>query len=221
MTDARPEPLNVGPIAGGSLRASDADRDQVATVLSTAYAEGRLTKDEHDDRLGRAMTARTFDELIPLTHDLVVVTPPKVTTLSSQTESPYKIDSAHASEDVDNMVAVFGGVTRKGRWRMHRQTRAYALFGGMDLDLREATFEGTELEINGAWSFGGLDITVPAGMEVRDQTVGIFGGTEVKDLGERDPRAPVLVIKGLTLFGGVSVHGPKPPKERRRRHHQH
>ena len=220
MTDARPEPLNVGPIAGGSLRASDNDRDQVATVLSTAYAEGRLTKDEHDDRLGRAMSARTFDELIPLTHDLVVVTPPKVTTISSQTESPYQIDTAHASEDVDNMVAIFGGVTRKGRWRMRRQTRAYALFGGMDLDLREATFEGPEVEINGAWSFGGLDITVPVGMEVRDQTVGIFGGTEVKDLGERDPRAPVLVIKGLTLFGGVSVHGPKPPKSERRRHHR-
>ena len=53
MTEARPEPLNVGPIAGGSLRASDNDRDQVATVLSTAYAEGRLTKDEHDERLGQ------------------------------------------------------------------------------------------------------------------------------------------------------------------------
>ena len=51
MTDRVPEPTNVGPIAGGNLRASDADRDQVATVLSTAYAEGRLTREEHDERL--------------------------------------------------------------------------------------------------------------------------------------------------------------------------
>ena len=85
MTDARPEPLNVGPIAGGSLRASDNDRDQVATVLSTAYAEGRLTKDEHDERLGRAMSARTFDELIPLTHDLVVGTPPQKKYITTHT----------------------------------------------------------------------------------------------------------------------------------------
>ena len=118
MTESRPEPLNVGPVAGGNLRASDADRDQVATVLSTAYAEGRLTRDEHDERLDKAMAARTFDELIPLTHDLVVVAPPKVTTLSSQQGSPYQIDTAHASDDVENMVAVFGGVNRKGRWRM-------------------------------------------------------------------------------------------------------
>ena len=39
MTQPLPEPTNVGPIAGGNLRASDADRDQVATLLSTAYAE--------------------------------------------------------------------------------------------------------------------------------------------------------------------------------------
>ena len=44
MTEPVPEPTNVGPIAGGNLRASDADREQVATVLSTAYAEGRLTR---------------------------------------------------------------------------------------------------------------------------------------------------------------------------------
>jgi hypothetical protein len=217
MTDSRPEPVDVGPIAGGNLRASDTDRDQVATVLSTAYAEGRLTREEHDERLDRAMAARTFDELVPLTHDLVVVTPPKLTTLSSQQDSPYQIDTAHASDDVDSMIAIFGGVTRKGRWRMKRQTRAYALFGGIDLDLREATFEGSVVEMTGIWCFGGLDIKVPPGMEVRDQTAGIFGGTDVSDLGERDPRAPVLVIKGMSLFGGVSVKGPKPPKELRKR----
>jgi hypothetical protein len=217
MTDSRPEPVDVGPIAGGNLRASDTDRDQVATVLSTAYAEGRLTREEHDERLDRAMAARTFDELVPLTHDLVVVTPPKLTTLSSEQDSPYQIDTAHASDDVDSMIAIFGGVTRKGRWRMKRQTRAYALFGGIDLDLREATFEGSVVEMTGIWCFGGLDIKVPPGMEVRDQTAGIFGGTDVSDLGERDPRAPVLVIKGMSLFGGVSVKGPKPPKELRKR----
>jgi hypothetical protein len=217
MTESRPEPVDVGPIAGGNLRASDTDRDQVATVLSTAYAEGRLTREEHDERLDKAMAARTFDELVPLTHDLVVVTPPKLTTLSSMQESPYQIDTAHASDDVDNMIAIFGGVTRKGRWRMKKQTRAYALFGGIDLDLREATFEGSVVEMTGFWCFGGLDIKVPPGMEVRDQTAGIFGGTDVSDLGDRDPRAPVLVIKGMSLFGGVSVKGPKPPKELRRR----
>ena len=73
MTDRAPEPTNVGPVAGGNLRASDADRDQVATLLSTAYAEGRLTREEHDERVDQLMAAKTFDDLIPITRDLVVV----------------------------------------------------------------------------------------------------------------------------------------------------
>ena len=108
---------------------------------------------------------------------------------------------------------MFGGTTRKGRWRVRKQTHAYALFGGFELDMTSATFESRVVQIDGGWCFGGLEITVPPGIEVQDQTVGIFGGTEVKDLGEPVAGAPVLVIKGLCLFGGVSVHGPKPAKK--------
>ena len=71
MADSFTEPTGVGPIAGGNLRASDTDRDKVATVLSTAYAEGRITREEHDERLDQVMRARTFDDLVPITTDLV------------------------------------------------------------------------------------------------------------------------------------------------------
>ena len=63
---------NVGPLAGGNLRASDADREKVTTVLSTAYAEGRITREEHDERLEQVLAAKTFDELVPITQDLVL-----------------------------------------------------------------------------------------------------------------------------------------------------
>jgi hypothetical protein len=72
------------------------------------------------------------------------------------------------------------------------------------------------VEISGFWCFGGLDIKVPEGIEVRDQTAGIFGGTDVRDIGDPAPGAPTLVIKGVSLFGGVSVSGPKPSKRRMR-----
>ena len=55
----------------GSYRASDADRDQVAEVLNSAYAEGRLTLDEHQERTQAALEAKTFDDLTALTADLV------------------------------------------------------------------------------------------------------------------------------------------------------
>ena len=61
----------------------------------------------------------------------------------------------------------------------------------------------------------GLDIKVAEGIEVRDQTAGIFGGTDVSNIGDPAPGAPTLVIKGVSLFGGVSVRGPKPSKRRK------
>lgn len=207
------EPSNVGPIAGGNLRTSDADREQVATVLSTAYAEGRLTREEHDDRLGQLLQAKTFDQLIPITHDLVVVSsPPPSDTVAAASSTPFTIDTTGQAQESDRLIAVFGGATRSGRWRVRKSIQALALFGGIDLDLRQAVFEAPVVEISGFWCFGGLEIKVPEGIEVRDHTAGIFGGTDVRDIGDPVAGAPVLVIKGVSLFGGVSVRGPKPSK---------
>ncbi len=214
MTEPLPEPTNVGPIAGGNLRASDADRDQVATLLSTAYAEGRLTREEHDERVDQLIAAKTFDDLIPITRDLVIVgTPAPVAT--PQTTNRFTIETAGQNPQSDKMVAIFGGVTRSGKWRVRKNIQALALFGGMDLDLRDAIFEAPVVEISGLWCFGGLDIKVPEGIEVQDQTAGIFGGTDVRDIGDPAPGAPILVIKGVALFGGVSVHGPKKSRKRK------
>jgi hypothetical protein len=54
----------------GSLRASDADREQVAERLRQAAAEGRLLAEELEQRLARALRARTYAELDPLVADL-------------------------------------------------------------------------------------------------------------------------------------------------------
>jgi hypothetical protein len=208
MTQPVPEPNNVGSIAGGNLRASDADRDQVATLLSTAYAEGRLSREEHDERIDQLMAAKTFDDLLPITRDLVIVGPP-APVATPQSSSRFAIDTTGQNPESDKMIAIFGGVTRKGRWRVRKNTHALALFGGMDLDLRDAIFEAPVVEISGFWCFGGLDIKVPEGIEIQDQTAGIFGGTDVRDVGDPSPGAPTLVIKGVSLFGGVSIKGPK------------
>jgi hypothetical protein len=214
MTASVPEPLNVGPISGGNLRASDADRDQVANLLSTAYAEGRLTMEEHEERVGQLMAAKTFDDLIPITRDLVVINTPSPLA-TPQPTNRFTIDTTGQGPETDKMIAIFGGVTRTGKWRVRKQTKALALFGGIDLDLHDAIFEAPVVEISGFWCFGGLDIKVPEGIEVRDHTSGIFGGTDVSNIGDPAPGAPTLVIKGVSLFGGVSVRCPKPSKRRK------
>lgn len=52
------------------LRAADADRSAVATVLGEHMAAGRLTVTEYEDRLARAYAAKTYGDLDALTVDL-------------------------------------------------------------------------------------------------------------------------------------------------------
>jgi hypothetical protein len=57
------------------IRASDAERERVATRLREHAAEGRLDVDELDERLQQAYTARTRSELERLTDDLPAPAP--------------------------------------------------------------------------------------------------------------------------------------------------
>jgi hypothetical protein len=56
-----------------SVRASDADRDRTARLLREHHAVGRLDPDEFNERLDRALLARTVDELDQLTADLPAI----------------------------------------------------------------------------------------------------------------------------------------------------
>ncbi len=60
--------------AHSAVRASDADRDVVHRLLGRAYAEGRLTRDEFDQRSDAVLSARTLGALPALLDDLVPVT---------------------------------------------------------------------------------------------------------------------------------------------------
>jgi DUF1707 SHOCT-like domain len=62
-----------------SVRASDAERDQAAEVLRAAFAEGRVTRAELDERLAAAYAAKTHDDLRDLTGDLPGAVPAEAT----------------------------------------------------------------------------------------------------------------------------------------------
>ena len=66
----------------GQMRAADVDRDRAVSFLTTAFTEGRLTKDEYDERVEHALHARTYADLDVIVTDLPgarnVGTPPVV-----------------------------------------------------------------------------------------------------------------------------------------------
>lgn len=74
------------------LRASDLDRDVIADVLATAYGEGRLDRDELDERSDRLRATKTLGELPELVADLVVdrsAPRPAVRSMRREAEEAY------------------------------------------------------------------------------------------------------------------------------------
>lgn len=68
------------PRTNPGLRASDADRSRASSLVSAAYADGRLNRDEFDQRISQAASARELGELVPVLGDLMV---PATTTAPS------------------------------------------------------------------------------------------------------------------------------------------
>ncbi|GAA3375008.1 DUF1707 domain-containing protein [Streptomyces sannanensis] len=179
------------------LRASDADRDRIADILRDAMAEGRLTAQEHADRIDAVYRARTVGELEPLVRDLPAV--------RRAAPAPAPLDEQPVPGVVEKLIAVFSSTTRRGRWRVGARTHAFSLFGSVEIDLTEALFEQRLTVINATSVFGSVDVRVPENITLRGNGTGVFGSVEVRALEAADPEAPVVVVNGYAVFGSVEA----------------
>jgi Domain of unknown function (DUF1707) len=117
------------PGAEPELRASHADRDRIAEILSAAAGDGRLTAAELDERLEAALSARTGSELAALTADL------PLSGIQRQAKDMVRIDQR------------FGDVTRSGRWVVPRRMEIRLTAGDVKLDFTEALITQDTLHI--------------------------------------------------------------------------
>ena len=117
------------------------------------------------------------------------------------------------------IIAIFGGASRKGKWHASPKINTVTIFGGAELDFRDAQLPAQEITVNCTCIFGGVDITVPPEMKIVESGIAIFGGRDISsnEAEAASPDAPVLRLTGLTLFGGVSAkHKQRKPKDKRR-----
>ncbi|GAA1157317.1 DUF1707 SHOCT-like domain-containing protein [Nocardioides aquiterrae] len=182
------------------LRISDADRHRVAEILREAAGEGRLDLTELDERLEATYAARTYADLVPITHDLPVQAP-----APRPARRPSSVVQGPRSE---RHLAILGGFERKGAWVVPQQLTVVAMMGGADLDLREAGFAAREVTITVNCFMGGAQITVPPHVHVVMEGTGIMGGysgpgRRVPE--ELDDGSPTVRIRGVAIWGGVSV----------------
>jgi hypothetical protein len=169
------------------LRASDAEREQAVATLRDAAAEGLLTLEEFSERVDEAYGARTKAELERVTRELPDTAPPR--------KRPHRFT-----------ISIFGGVDRKGRWRVPRRGFVLDMFGGSDFDLREAQLDEPVATFVVVSLFGGSDFYVPEGVEVDLRGFGLFSGNDEHGSEGRIVRgAPLVRIIALGLFSGVDV----------------
>lgn len=118
--------------------------------------------------------------------------------------------SGDSAADTLNAVAVFGGCERRINSQTFRGGRAVSLFGGVELDFRDANIEGDEATLEVNCIFGGVEIRVPANWIVHSTSIPVLGGysdkTHSPAVGDSAaPKRKTLVITGSVVFGGVEI----------------
>lgn len=197
---AAPAPAEPRDPAPAGIRASDADRDRIADILRDAVADGRLTAEEHAERIDLVYRAKTVDALEPLVRDL-----PSGAGAQQSAQASHSYGPDAPAGPADNLVAVFSSSTRRGRWRVGGRTNAFALFGSIEIDLTESLFGQRLSVINATSIFGNIEIKVPENISLRGSGTGVFGNFEVVTLESVDPEAPVVVVNGYSVFGNIEA----------------
>ncbi|WP_327371970.1 DUF1707 SHOCT-like domain-containing protein [Streptomyces sp. NBC_01217] len=208
------------------MRASDAERERVAEILREAVAEGRLEMEEFEQRLEAAYKARTHGELAPIVRDLPAPGT-QLSPLSPAGSAPAPAVAGSAVRWADRVgkpatsggaFAFWGGFGRRGNWTVARKFTAFAMWGGGEIDLREANFEDREVVIRCFTIMGGMHVTVPPELNVEVRGIGIMGGfgEHSKDEGVPSPDAPRVRITGFALMGGVGVERKRSRAEKQR-----
>ncbi|QFR00090.1 DUF1707 domain-containing protein [Streptomyces phaeolivaceus] len=187
------------------LRASDADRDRIADILRDALAEGRLTADEHAERVEGVLAAKTVGELDVFIQDLPAAHASRAPYAPVSSAPSRPTPGAIPIDPDDRLMAVFSASMRKGRWRPGRRIHAYAIFGSVEMDLSEALFEHRQVMIKAFAVFGSVEIRVPENVSLRGSGAGVLGNFEVDALDSGEADAPVVYVDGFAVLGSIEA----------------
>ena len=101
------------------------------------------------------------------------------------------------------LVAVFDGIELASRARAFRGGSLLSWYGGISLDLREATL-APDARLRVSAALGGVAVRLPPGCRIESSVRAVAGGVAVKGA-DPDSSGPVLKVEGFALFGGVAI----------------
>lgn len=173
------------------ILASNVEREAATRRLQEAFAEHRLTDDEFDQRVRRALTARTTADLDGLTADLPDPAPALV------------IAAAHGSKPGRFAVALKSSISRAGRWTVPPRFFSVVYKGSGLLDLRAAELSAAVTTLTAVSYKSRTEIVLPPGIRVE------FGGTGVSGAGDArsdvPADAPLVRVQGVAYKGSIEV----------------
>jgi hypothetical protein len=183
---------------------SHEDRDKVVDQLQVAAADGRLTAEELDERVGSALTARTYADLDVLLNDLPAVpgtAPTPVPAPAREVKDSIRLQTTH------------GNLQRKGRWAVPRHLDVEARHGNVVIDFTEAVISEPTLDLSISLRHGNMVLIAPPEVTVDVDSLAVGHGNVVNRV-RHDPDASVrllVTVSGNLRHGNVVVRGPRGP----------
>ena len=129
------------------------------------------------------------------------------TVIPDENEQKESYDSQRDfQEDFVDTTSIFGGAKKNIISKNFKGGDLVNIFGGTELDLTRADFNGTAV-VELTTIFGGTKFIVPSNWTVRSEAVTIFGGLEDKRNMHNlvDDPNKVLLLKGTVIFGGIEI----------------
>lgn len=176
----------------------DSLRRRTQEVLEKAVGEGRLDLGEFSELAGLVWSTddpKQLEKLILESHAGSELSP------FSEPPSP--------EEASGTAVAVLGDHKRTGSWVVPEHLTVVSVMGGVTLDLRQATASSREITIYATMVLSNLKITVPPGVEVYSDSIGILSGDKIESSTPL-PGAPKVFIKGLSVLSDIKVRVKDP-----------
>lgn len=194
-------------------------RDRVIAALSEHFAHDVLDVDEFERRITIAQTSEAPAEIDALLSDLPPLPAAAASTAPATRITPALVPASHVRAE-QTMLAIMGGIDRRGAWNMPRRLRLVTFMGGAHLDLREARFPPGPVDIEIFSMMGGTEIIVPPGLAVETHGSAIMGGFQEVNRTPTHPdeNAPLLRVHGFVIMGGVDIRMRLPGESDRDAH---
>ncbi len=117
-----------------------------------------------------------------------------------------------AADEVD-LVASFGPLEFRSESGAFRGGSVTTMFGGGEVDLRDATLDPAGATLHVSTLFGGGSLVVPETWNIETSLSGIGGVGDMRPKVERSPDAPTLRVEGTNWFGGWGITSTPPREE--------